>query len=173
MGPKFGNMVRRWRPRFGLRAVFIVLTVVCVFLGTEVQRWQREVRALRVLESRGAYVAYTRWFGTKRRMDDLGSLRVFESVTSVSIQHAAADCGETLAEFAELEVVAFDVDTFNDEELRVLYATQERLPHVFVLPQAVHTVFVPDEQALSAKFENLGKLRGLQTRLGLTDPRRK
>ncbi len=172
MGPKFGNMVRRWRPRFGLRAVFIVLTVVCVFLGTEVQRWRREVQALRELESQGAYVAYTRWFGIRRQMDDFGSLWLFESVTSVSFQHAT-DCGEMLAEFAELEVAAFDVDTFNDEELRVLYATQERLPHVFVLPQAVHTVFVPDEQALSAKFENLGKLRGLQTRLGLTDPRRK
>ncbi|MDZ4781227.1 MAG: hypothetical protein SGJ19_13315 [Planctomycetia bacterium] len=96
-------------------------------------------------------------------MDDLGSLRVFESVTSVSIQHAAADCGETLAEFAALEEVSFDVDSLNDEDFRVLYATQVRLPKVFVIAQG---------QPQRMNKANLEELQGLQAHLRLTDPRR-
>jgi hypothetical protein len=81
MPRKIGNMLWRFRPRFGLRALFLAVTLVCLFLGHEVERWRGEVDALREIHFRGFSAAFAYgWWGEEREISGPEDLRAWESV---------------------------------------------------------------------------------------------
>jgi hypothetical protein len=170
MRPHFGKMLWRWRPRFGLKLLFLVMTSVCVFLGTEVQRWRRESQALTSLRQQGAHAAIVSRFGERMQLDDARSPWLFDSIKAVHFDPVRRYADE-LADLRRLEVVGYGLDSLNDEDLEMLLDTQTKLPGVFVDLDSL--AVDPDSQTWDEWEENENKLRRYQNRLRLTDPRRK
>lgn len=78
---KFGNLLWQFRPRFGLRALLLAVTLVCLWLGHVVERWRAEVAALREIHIGGLSKAFARgWWGEEREIAGPEDLRPWETV---------------------------------------------------------------------------------------------
>lgn len=172
MRPHFGMMLWRWRPRFGLRAMFLALTVVCVLLGVEGVRYYRESRALRALQSRGWYAATTRWFGRERHYSMFNDVRLwpFEQVTKIGVSNPI-EYADLMTEFAGLEYVWIDFDVFEAAEFQRLCDMQRAYPKI-KFKEAVRSI-VPrhlnDPEWSARRDKQMIEFENLQIRLGILD----
>lgn len=127
----FGKILGRWRPRFGLRGLFLLLTVVCVGLGSGVSRWRREVAAIREIHTRGYpdFVARDLW-GVEREISDHSDLRPWETVvrtdhTCVEIERLDA----VLSGLPNTRNIGFERPK-TAADYRKLIAVQQKYPQV-------------------------------------------
>lgn len=81
----FGKILYRWRPRFGLRGLFLLLTVTCVWLAAKAEQWRGESAALSEVIACGASeVTVQSWRGHERLISTAGELRAWERVVKIS-----------------------------------------------------------------------------------------
>lgn len=78
---KLGNILRRFRPQFGLRTLLLAVTLFCVRLGHVVERWRGEVAALREIHIGDFSKAFARgWWGEEREIAGPDDLQPWETV---------------------------------------------------------------------------------------------
>ncbi len=128
---KFGNLLRRCRPRFGLRTLLLAVTVLCVWLAAEVERWRGEVAALREIHYAGFSTAYVRaWWGEEREVAGPGDLRPWETV--VRTDHTVVDIDRLesiLLKLPNTRNIGFDRAN-TAEEYRTLIDLQHKYKNV-------------------------------------------
>lgn len=117
MPKKLGNILRRLRPRFTLRALLLVVTLLCLLLGREVEVSQRDSRALRELARRRDFDYATLRFGHSWLTVYDGPLPALETVNEVSFRFIPEDVPRELAELGRLECAYFYVELQDETAL--------------------------------------------------------
>lgn len=82
MKRKLGNILWRLRPRFGLRALLLAVTLICLWLGHEAERLRTESAALREVSSPRAMLVRRMYF-FERRITSEAELRFFDTTIGV------------------------------------------------------------------------------------------
>lgn len=138
MPRKIGNMLRRFRPQFGLRALFLAVTLVCLCLGHEVERWDRESRAFaEYAEGRDVFALVNRFGEPISSMSSGGKLPIFATITEiwqVAGEAPTRSDRAALGSLRNLEFFAFVKDPLAPLEVVEITELQRSLPLVNVCP---------------------------------------
>lgn len=133
MRPHFGKMLRRWRPRFGLRALLIVLTLGCIWLACVVGRWHREKEALRLIERQQSFIAAIAHFdGSADMISEPAALPLFATVTGFHYVAHQVKFDETLERLRNVRSVTFSGGPPSSADFRHMANLQRRFPHVSI-----------------------------------------
>lgn len=162
-----GNLLWRFRPRFGLRALLLAVTLLCLWLGHVVERWRAEVAALRELYDaeglRGQLVQD--WWGEQRRIVEADELSFADSVVEIkTLAGFDGDLTKILLSFPRLRLLQTYQKPTTASDYRFLTRLQRQHPAVDIRYPSIRPAraWVEDVSKLS-EFEQ-AKMEFYQTK---------
>jgi hypothetical protein len=112
---RHGSILRRLRPRFRLRTLLVLTTLVCVWLGISMERKYREERAIRIIAAAGGgYGGQFSWFYPFR------SVNVVSFSGQKFTDARLADVADALAELPSLEYLQIVQTSVTDAGLAAI-----------------------------------------------------